>query len=167
MVNEHNGNESINTDFGRVVQFIQEKEPEIIALFQSNDDGRSLAQLSSLSCADVTYLLAYWAKEQLASVEEVFEFTGKGKGLTMADGHTVLGIKIADGYVYVDGTIWQVDPTVKHIRISGPYPTTEEALAELAEYYGGTWERMEIPPSLLTPEWVEKHKQLIKYRVER
>lgn len=147
-----------------LVHFIQEQEPEIIILMQGGNKDKSLSEISQLACPDITYLLAYKVKEKFNGSINIFALDGRGKGLTTADGHLVLGLETDQGLIYIDGTIWQVNPDEKHIRIKGPYRTEQELFSSLEQEYGGSWRRVAIPDGFMTTEGAEETKKSILLR---
>ena len=148
-------------------QFLLSREDDYLRLMKGKNTNPPLAEAAYLNCYDVSILIAYDLLNQATGVEEVFTVDGRGKGLTEAHGHEVLGTLLDDGYHAADGTSWQLFPDDIHMRLYGPYSSAEEMIEALTTSYGGKWRKKAIPQSFLSPKGARRSRLLIKYRSER
>lgn len=149
--------------------YIQSCEPYYVGLMRGGRKDTSLQEASHLLCATLTALMAFELLQSFPSTG-IFLLQGVGKHLTEAGGHDVLGISLRDSqvqYSYVDGTVFQLFPDEKHIRVGEPSPTLDRLLESLEASYRGTWTVRLFPSSQLTQKSADQNKRLIQLHAQR
>jgi hypothetical protein len=155
-----------NRSFETLSDWLLKVEPEIITLMRGGVKGESLARVSDLNCASVTYLLAYLLNIENC-VKDIFSLGGEGGCVTRHQGHEVLGAETIDGFGYLDGTVWQQFPHEQHMRIRGPFFSQRILIDTIANDYSGIWRVKQIPKYFFTPAGMNNSVRLIQLKAEQ
>lgn len=147
-------------------RYVLGREDYYVRLMRDGDESVPLELAADLNCYNISVLIAYELVRKIAGVE-VFTMDGRAKGLSRADDHEVLGVRLAEGFYFIDATIWQIKANEEHIRIGGPFLTLEEMEEALEAGYGGRWNQKAIPQSFLTTKGAKDNRFLIRSRAKR
>ncbi len=152
--------------------YISALEPYYFELMLGKRKERKLQEASDMLCGTLTALMACDLLSYFPQAH-IFFLDGRGKRLTRAKGHRILGIELplSPSYCFVDGTVFQLFPAEEHMRVGGPVHTAPQLLETLKLIYGGTWKHKEIHqvfhPSRFPVKVAQSCKKLIELHALR